>query len=122
MANRIKELREKSGLTQDQVAEVAGTTFQQIARLETGKRRLTDDWMRRIAPALDVSPAALLTDEAPDAVKVVQQPKKLRLFPDEVRLIRFWRTLDIREKRMIAAYARDRGLEILSDDPERKRA
>lgn len=116
MANRIKELREEIGLTQDQVAAAAGTTFQQIARLETGQRRLTDDWMRRIAPVLGVAPSALLSDESPNVVQIAQEPKKVRLRPDEVLLVAFWRKLDVGEKRMIAAMARDRGLEILTDE------
>lgn len=122
MGNRIRELREEAGFTLEQLAEVAGTSLQQISRLEKAERRLTDDWMRRIAPALGVLPAALLSNETPDVVKVVKEPKKLRLRPDEIRLVRFWRKLDLSEKRLIASFARDKGLEILSDDSERRTA
>lgn len=38
----------------------ANTSNQQISMLESGKRRLTDGWMRRIAKALNVRPAELL--------------------------------------------------------------
>lgn len=122
MGNRIKELRTGLGLTQDQVADVAGTTAQQIARLEAGERRLTDVWMRKIAPALGVPTAALLSDEGPNIPRLPQEPKKIRLRADEIDLIRFWRSLDVAEKRFIAAVARDKGLEILIDKPETRSA
>lgn len=122
MGNRIRELRKAIGLTQEEVAETVGTSPQQIARLERSQRRLSEDWMRRIAPALGVSLAALLSDEAPDIAKIVQEPKKVRLFPDEVLLIKWWRGLDLAEKRWIAILARDKGLEILSDNSEQRRA
>lgn len=118
MANRIRELREARGLTQEQIAEAADTTFQQISRLEKGKRRLTDDWMRRLAPVLGVAPGALLVDKPPDIVRLVQQPKKFRLAADEIALLGFWRRLDLSEKRMIITWARDKGIEILADDPQ----
>lgn len=60
MSNRIKELRERRGLTQEKLAEVAQTTRSQIVKLERGERRLTVDWMRRLAPFLDCLPADLL--------------------------------------------------------------
>lgn len=52
--NRIRELRERKGLNQTQLARLVPTSQQQIDRLETGERRLTDVWMKRIARALDV--------------------------------------------------------------------
>ena len=60
MTNRIKELREGRGFSQERLAELAHTTRSQIVKLERGERRLTVDWMRRLAPALDCVPADLL--------------------------------------------------------------
>ena len=115
MANRIKQLREARGLTLEQVATAAGTSLQQVQRLENGKRRLTDDWMRRLALPLGVAPAALLADEPPDIREFAKNA-------EEVLVLRFWRILDIGEKRMIAAFAREKGLEILANQPKRRRA
>lgn len=56
----MKSLREAAGLTQAQLAERANTSQSQIDRLEKGERRLTADWMVRIAAALGVEPRALL--------------------------------------------------------------
>jgi phage repressor protein C with HTH and peptisase S24 domain len=60
MENRIKELRRARGLTLQSLAERADTTNQQISRLERGERRLTTDWMERLAGALGCNPAALI--------------------------------------------------------------
>lgn len=64
--NRIRELREAKGLSADQLAEIVDppTSGAQIRRLEVGARKLTEDWMRRIAGALEVNPADLLENAA----------------------------------------------------------
>lgn len=43
-----------------ELAELAGTSQPQITRLENGERRLTEDWLRRLAKALDVEPADII--------------------------------------------------------------
>jgi len=53
---RLKDLRNRAGLTQASLAERVGTTNVQIGRLERGRRRLTDDWMSRLADALGCQP------------------------------------------------------------------
>lgn len=58
--NRIQQLREERGISQAALAKMVGTSQPQIQRLENGERRLTEDWMKRIAAALDVEPADLL--------------------------------------------------------------
>lgn len=58
--NRIRQLREARGLSAEQLAVLIGTSAVQVRRLETGARKLTEDWMRRIAVALGVEPADLL--------------------------------------------------------------
>lgn len=59
--NRIREIRERRGLSQSQLAAAVGTTQPQINRLETGVRKLTVEWMQKIAQALDVHPEDLIT-------------------------------------------------------------
>lgn len=63
MTNRIAELRKKKGLTFAELGEAAGTSGQQIERLEKGQRKLTQEWMSRIASALGCKPIDLLVDE-----------------------------------------------------------
>lgn len=59
MKNRIKELREARGLTQPALAKLAGTTKNQLVKLESGSRRLSDHWAQRLAPHLGVQPYEL---------------------------------------------------------------
>ncbi|MCA6305263.1 MAG: helix-turn-helix transcriptional regulator [Phenylobacterium sp.] len=64
MKNRIRELREAAGLSQQQLADRAGTSQPQVDRLEKGERKLTADWMRRLSEALGVPMGAILTEHA----------------------------------------------------------
>ena len=61
MDNRISELRKAKGLTIKRLAELVGTSNQQISHLEKGHRRLTLEWMERIAEALECHPSDLLS-------------------------------------------------------------
>lgn len=63
--NRIKELREMLGLTQEQLAGRLGTLPQQVGKHERGERRLTIQWMQRYAAALEVAPADLISSDMP---------------------------------------------------------
>ncbi|HEY5107261.1 MAG TPA: helix-turn-helix transcriptional regulator [Caulobacteraceae bacterium] len=58
--NFLKAWREHRGLTQVKLAEVIGTTGAVISLLESGDRRLSDKWLRRLAPALGTSQGHLL--------------------------------------------------------------
>ncbi len=58
--NRIREWRQKRGFSLQQLAEGCGTTRAQVDKLERGERRLTVDWMIRLAKPLDCLPADLL--------------------------------------------------------------
>lgn len=90
MITRIRDVRRSRGLT---LAEVAArcappTTAQTIGRLETGMRTVSMEWLRRIAGALGVEAAELVTlpDRAdldlaavlgPDGVEAPQRPLTL---------------------------------------------
>ena len=63
MREKLKKARLEKGMTLDELAKGAGTTFQQINKLEKGERKLSLEWIERIAPALGISPAALLPDD-----------------------------------------------------------
>jgi transcriptional regulator with XRE-family HTH domain len=60
VAARIKTLRERRGLTQEQLAERAGVSRTYLARLETGKQDPTLSTIEKLARALSVRPARLL--------------------------------------------------------------
>jgi transcriptional regulator with XRE-family HTH domain len=77
--NRIRELRESAGLTLDALAERVGTTNQQISHLEMGKRKLTVQWLRRLAHALGCHPWLLVECDLP-AVTDTNERDLLALF------------------------------------------
>jgi transcriptional regulator with XRE-family HTH domain len=52
MKNRLKDIRLALDLTQEKMAELAETSRVQIARLEGGARKMTQDWMERLAHGL----------------------------------------------------------------------
>lgn len=53
MRNRLKELRKAKGLTLEALAQRVGSSNQHVSHLENGKRRLSVDWMERLATALE---------------------------------------------------------------------
>lgn len=55
--NYIAEIRADKGFSLELVAERAGTSHQQISNLEKGKRRLTWEWIQRLAVALECHPS-----------------------------------------------------------------
>lgn len=65
MENRIRAVRKAKGLSQEQLGEMVGTNKVQIGRLEKGNRRLTIDWVEKIAKALDCHPMELLGEAIP---------------------------------------------------------
>lgn len=60
MAVRIKALRERRGLTQEQLAEKAEISRTYLARLETGRHDPTLSMLEKLAKALKVDVAKLL--------------------------------------------------------------
>jgi phage repressor protein C with HTH and peptisase S24 domain len=63
MANRIRDFRQRAGLSMQALADLAGTSAPQINKLEKGERRLTVDWMVRLGRALSVDPKELMLIE-----------------------------------------------------------
>ena len=51
---RIKELRKRAGLSQDQLAEKVGIESKYLSRIEVGKRHPSLDALERIADSLQV--------------------------------------------------------------------
>lgn len=56
MSNNIRELRLAKGLSMRELAERMNSHFTTIAKIERSQRKLTYDWARKFAEALEVSP------------------------------------------------------------------
>jgi phage repressor protein C with HTH and peptisase S24 domain len=71
----MRELRQAAGLSQEKLAELAGTSQPQINKLETGQRKMTVDWAVKLAQPLGVEPAVLLGLDLP-AAPVMARPAR----------------------------------------------
>lgn len=66
MQNRLRELRKAKGLTQMKLAQESGVHRTIIARYETGRNRLSEKNLLRIAGALGVPVDTVLKGERAD--------------------------------------------------------
>lgn len=64
---RLRDLRQKAGLTQEKLAEMSGMDFTSISSSERGIRNITIGNVAKIAEALNVPPEALLIFKKPSA-------------------------------------------------------
>ena len=100
--NRIKEIREAQNLTLEEVAERAGTSLQNISRLERGTRRLTEEWIRIVARGLDVDPSVVLGDSSPDKRVFAQNE-------EEAHILTQWRLMPFEDRIYLAETIRRLG-------------
>jgi transcriptional regulator with XRE-family HTH domain len=75
VGNRIRELRERKGWSQERLGDAVGTSRQQIHKLERSERRLAAEWIERIALALDVQPGEIFLSKASDMVAYKKRPQ-----------------------------------------------
>jgi DNA-binding XRE family transcriptional regulator len=61
--SRLRELRDKASLSQEELAELAGVSRTTIAELELGKRTPHPKTRRKLAVALGVAPSELMDSE-----------------------------------------------------------
>jgi transcriptional regulator with XRE-family HTH domain len=73
IAERLKEARKLSGLSQGHVAKMLGLHRPSVSEMESGNRRVSADELARLAGIYDVSVAWLL-GEAPGTIDT-QDPK-----------------------------------------------
>ena len=63
MKHYLREWRIHRAMTQEELAALIGTNASVISLLEDSKRRLSDRWLSRLAPALRTSRGAILDCE-----------------------------------------------------------
>jgi transcriptional regulator with XRE-family HTH domain len=61
VGRRVRELRLQLGLTQTQLADAIGVTFQQVQKYERGSNRISASKLWLIADRLGVSPSSLVS-------------------------------------------------------------
>ena len=60
LAKRVKELRKRNGLSQEELTENSGLSLRTIQRIENGETQPTGDTLKRIAKVLNVTPNELV--------------------------------------------------------------
>jgi transcriptional regulator with XRE-family HTH domain len=60
LSARVKELRNKKGMSQEVLAEESGLSLRTIQRIEKGDSNPTGDSLKRLSNALDVNPDELI--------------------------------------------------------------
>lgn len=89
--NHLRAWREYRGLSQQELAEKAGTSHQVIGYLERGRTQLSAKWLRLLAPILDTTPGMLLEHDPEDL---------------SADVIDIWSRASLRQKRQIAEIAK----------------
>lgn len=79
LATRLLEARKQKGLSQQQVAEIAGVHFTNVGKYERAEAVPSADVFNRIAKALEVSPDFLLNGTIQDKAKNYIQDSELLL-------------------------------------------
>ena len=64
--NYLRQWREYREMTQEELADIVGTSANMISYLEAGERGLSAKWLRRLAPALKTTPGHLLEHDPND--------------------------------------------------------
>jgi transcriptional regulator with XRE-family HTH domain len=72
--NRLREWRERKGLTRRELANLLGCHLQTELRLEKGKMKLTQEWLDKFAQALKLHPSDLLADRGYNPVGLAMVP------------------------------------------------
>lgn len=77
MENNIFKIRKEKGFSQKELAEKAGTTYQQIQKLEKGERKLSPEWQIRLSKALDCRPVDLMPEEFQASMTLTKREEAL---------------------------------------------
>lgn len=92
IAEKIRAIRNQLGLSQEQLGEIAGVTYQQIQKYEKGKDRISANRLKKIADALNI-PISYFFEDIPIKVKEGEATYYTlgQLTKEEVELIKLFR-------------------------------
>ena len=88
---RVRQQREMSNLTQNQLARKAGVTASFIGHIERGEKKASVETIVALCNALEISPAVLLQDSLSDGAlhsQVVIDAENQELIKDLMRVLR----------------------------------
>lgn len=93
LGGRIRRFREAAGLSQTELGDRLGVSYQQVQKYERGANRVSVDALIRIARALGQPFSAFVEAEAGKTPSVAEPRPEYGLSRDERDLIKAWREL-----------------------------
>lgn len=111
LGRRIREMREKHGWSQAQLAEMVSTSHAAISRYEQGRHGMTLEVLQAISHALGVSPWELLSFDEPMPFRPSKRRPKATTTrgprtKDEQELLRIFASLTPRWRAVMLGIAR----------------
>jgi transcriptional regulator with XRE-family HTH domain len=105
---RIRVRRKALGLTQAELGQTIGVSFQQIQKYERGRNRVSSSTLIALAQVLGVKPSQLLDGLAGDAAVATPAADLVRdllAAPHGLAIAKAVRTLSTRDAALVAAFA-----------------
>ena len=87
MGERLSKRRKQLGLTQEQLAEMAGSTTQTISTAETGRKALRPENVLKLCDALDISIDYLFRGQISDQDFSLLSTKISQLTPEQYQYL-----------------------------------
>lgn len=75
----LRERRLEAGMTQEELAAHCATSKGMISQIETGFQRYHEDWVRKVAEALQIPPVALFLKNGLDDLRLNNDPELARI-------------------------------------------
>jgi transcriptional regulator with XRE-family HTH domain len=114
VAGRIRAYRQQLGVTQADVAEKLGISFQQLQKYEKGVNRIGAGRLFEIAAALHVPIQALFPESEPAAAQTSRRAEELKAISDFLASADGWRLCrsflqvdNLRKRKMIIALVQE---------------
>ncbi|MFZ4856643.1 MAG: helix-turn-helix domain-containing protein [Desulfuromonadaceae bacterium] len=77
IGKRMREIRKRRGMTQEQLAEILEVSFQQVQKYENGSNKLSTDKLQSVALSLSVSVASFFDKDKVDGLLLSEQEQEL---------------------------------------------
>ena len=95
---KIKDRRKELGLTQEELAEAIGVTYQQLQRYENGKSHLNTGRLQAISNALDVPITYFFEEPGEGKIKITESGYPY-ISPEEREFVKYLRKIENDEHR-----------------------
>ncbi|MFV1951774.1 MAG: helix-turn-helix domain-containing protein [Nitrospinota bacterium] len=94
IGKKIKDRRQEIGMTQEQLAEKMGVTYQQVQRYENGVNKLNVEQLQVIADSLDVPISFFFEDTQPIRIR---DAKSQYVSVEEEKFLKYFRKVGKKE-------------------------